>query len=526
MIEPSPVSGAGPGTGLLHQVSRSVFWNTALLPIVTAAGVLLSILIRRSFGLESGVYDVVLGIANSILFYSSLGLAGSLPRFIPELQVRGGRRAATRLVWRLAWIRLGVLLPVVGILNAFAEPLAAQLNLGPEGPIYLRWISALLVARALLDYLYRALDSFLRQLSVNLLSLLNGLLDVCLAALMVGVGFRIAGVIAALSVSAVLTAIVAMVVVKKELGTVAEGPHERHEGVPSRSRIWKLSGVTYFRDLSLYFATPAFASPVLVSLLGGPEPVALFATSYFVASSTVTLVVSGFRGVYRPAFARVLAAGEHTQLQRAFDLMNKVQVLFVVPAGFGLWVMVADYLPLLYGRPFAAAVPVARVLVALLFAETALAVAVLVLWVDERYRAVLGAQFAMIVGAPLFVWVAGRFGLVPAAFVLGGSRLAVSLIGYVGARRAYDVRFPWSFAARVTLVSTAMALTLSAIRQVWGTSVVEASALTLLGVVIVLVGLRVLRVMGPNELEVLQRVSVPGKHLLVRWLSPSSTRSG
>ncbi len=120
----------------------------------------------------------------------------------------------------------------------------------------------------------------------------------------------------------------------------------------------------------------------------------LFATSYFVASSTVTLVVSGFRGVYRPAFARVLAAGEHAQLQRAFDLMNKVQVLFVVPAGFGLWVMVADYLPLLYGRPFAAAVPVARVLVALLFAETALAVAVLVLWVDERYRAVLGAQFA------------------------------------------------------------------------------------------------------------------------------------
>ena len=67
------------------------------------------------------------------------------------------------------------------------------------------------------------------------------------------------------------------------------------------------------------------------------------------------------------------------------------------------------------------------VLVALLFAETALAVPVLVLWVDERYRAVLGAQFAMIVGAPLFVWVAGSFGLVPAAFVLGGSRLAVSL---------------------------------------------------------------------------------------------------
>ena len=96
----------------------------------------------------------------------------------------------------------------------------------------------------------------------------------------------------------------------------------------------------------------------------------------------------------------------------------------------------------------------------------------------------------------------------------------------MGGRRAYDVRFPWIFTARATLVSTAMALTLSAIRQIWGTSVIEASALTLLGVVIVLVGLRVLQVMGPNELEVLQRVSVPGKHLLIRWLSPSRPRSG
>ena len=475
MIETSPGNGVTAPPGLLHQVSRSVFWNTALLPVVTAAGVLLSILIRRSFGLESGLYDVVLGIANSILFYSSLGLAGSLPKFLPELQVRGGRRSAARFVWRLAWARIGVLLPVVVTLNAFAEPLAVWLNLGPDGTIYLRWASALLVARAILDFLYRALDSFLQQLSVNLLSLLNGLLDACLAALAVAIGFRIAGVIAALGVSAVVTASVAIVVVRKQLGTVPEEPVDRSEPTLSFARIWKLSSVTYLRDLSLYFATPAFASPVLVSMLGGPEPVALFATGYFVASSTVTLVVSGFRGVYRPAFARVLAAGEPAQLQRAFDLMNKVQVLIVVPAGFGLWVMVADYLPLLYGQPFGAAVPVARVLVALLFAETALAVAVLVLWVDERYRPVLRAQFAMIVGAPLFVWAAGRFGLVPAAFVLGGSRLAVSLIGYAGARRAYDVRFPWGFAARVTLVSLSMAVILSGIRQMWSTSVVEAA---------------------------------------------------
>ena len=156
---------------------------------------------------------------------------------------------------------------------------------------------------------------------------------------------HIAGVIAALGISAVVTAIVGHRCRKKAARHRPDEPVRRSESTPSFARIWKLSSVTYLRDLSLYFATPAFASPVLVSMLGGPEPVASSQPAYFVASSTVTLVVSGFRGVYRPAFARVLAAGDHAQLQRAFDLMNKVQVLIVVPAGFGLWVMVADYLP-------------------------------------------------------------------------------------------------------------------------------------------------------------------------------------
>jgi len=512
----------GKPAGLLHDVSRSAFWNTALLPIVTAAGVMLSILVRRSFGLESGMYDVVLGIANSILFYTGFGLAGSLQKFLPELQVRAGDQAARRLVWQLVWIRVGAVAAVLIPLNVWAEPLAVSLALGPHGPGYLRWLSALLLGRAALDILYRTLDAFLQQLSVNLLSLLSGLLDVCLVGLAVAIGLHMTGVVAALGVSAALTSIVACVVVLRRLRSLPGTPGATAVTGPSLLRVWQLSAVTYLRDLSLYFATPAFASPVLVKVLDGPGPVALFATSYFVASSTVTLVVSGFRGIYRPAFARVLATGDRGQLHRAFDLMNKLQILAVVPAGFGLGVMVADYLPLLYGEPFSGAVPIARVLIALLFAETAMAVGLVVLWVDERYRAVLAAQLVMVAGAPLFVWAAGRFGLIAAALVLGGSRLAASVLGYAVTRRMYGVQYPWAFAARVLLVSTAMAAVLSAIRQAWSTSFAEATTLTILGGGIVVVGLRVFRVMGPSEIEVLDRASIPGKRYLIRWLqSPS-----
>ena len=503
-------------TGLLQDVARSVFWNTALLPLVTCAGVLVSVLVRRRFGVESGLYDVALGIANSILFYSGLGLAGSLPRFLPELQLRGGRLAAARLVVRLGALRLAIVIAILFPLNIWADPLAGALNLGSDGATYLHLLSALLIGRAALDFAYRTLDSFFQQLAVNVLSLLHGMLDLCLIALAVFMGWSMAGVIGALGISAILMAIVTSTVVVRYL--LALPPPERPaEHKPSPSRIWKLSGVTYLRDLSLYFATPAFASPVLVTTLGGPEPVALFATSYFIASSTVTLVVSGFRGVYRPAFAHVIAAGDRAQLHRAFDLMNKVQILAVVPAGLGLTVMVADYLPLLYGEPFAAAVPVARALVVLLFAETAMAVGLLVLWVDERYRPVLGAQLVMIAGAPLFVWTAGRFGLLAAALVLGGSRLASSIVGYLMAQRTYGVRYPWAFAARVMFVSLVMAAVISALRRGWGTSMAEAATLTVLGVAIVVTGLRAFKVIGPGELEILGRTGIPGKAWLLRW---------
>ena len=95
---------------------------------------LLSVLVRRSFGLESGYYDVALGVANSILFYSSLGLSGSLPKFIPELQFAGGRRAAAQLIVRLGIdSSRGRRSRLVLALNVWAEPLARALDLGPDG---------------------------------------------------------------------------------------------------------------------------------------------------------------------------------------------------------------------------------------------------------------------------------------------------------------------------------------------------------------------------------------------------------
>jgi hypothetical protein len=64
-----------------------------------------------------------------------------------------------------------------------------------------------------------------------------------------------------------------------------------------------------------------------------------------------------------------------------------------------------------------------------------------------------------------------------------------------------------------------MTACLVSVRAMWPTSVLEALACTALGVFVVAVGLRLFRVLGPGELDLLERASIPGRQLLVRWLS-------
>ena len=63
-------------------------------------------------------------------------------------------------------------------------------------------------------------------------------------------------------------------------------------------------------------------------------------------------------------------------------------------------------------------------------------------------------------------------------------------------------------------------LVLAAIRSVVDRSVVEAVGLTILGAVVYAAGLRVARVLGPEEIDLLERADVPGTRAALAWLAP------
>jgi len=401
----------------------------------------------------------------------------------------------------------------------FAEPLAARLLLGPAGVLYIRVLSALAIARALLELVIEGLHSNLGQLSVNVLTLLQSFCEPLFIGLALAFGYGVAGVVGALAVAAMLLTAIGASLLARTLAAIPPRNSRPTADVWRDGPFWRFAVFTYVYELSLYFGGPDFCRTVLGAALGDTSEVALFSVGYYVALMVVVLMVSGFRGVYRPMFARIRVGGDPEQLRRAFEAVSKVQIALLMPAAVGLEVMMSDYVPLLYGHTFDAAVPVARLLVVFLFTETAFNLGNIILSIDERYRPVLCAQALLVIAAPLFLWTAGRFGLLAAVSVLGGARVGSVVIGYLVSRALYGVRFPWSFAARAAFVSAAMGILLAAARALAPRSIVATTGITVCGALLFVAIARAARLFGPDEIELVRRSRIPGRAWLLAWIS-------
>ncbi len=527
--EPLDADGGDQPT-LTEQTTRAAFWNAILLPALAALNLAFSIVVRRSFGLYAGVYDTALGVVASLMLITSLGISTSLTKFLPELTDRGGPPVAVVFLRRVGIARLLLLGVAIVPLNLFAPQIADRLNMGESGVLLLRLVSVLVFARALIDLSVKTLNAFFGQLRSNLVALLQAVLDFVLVGAAVYQGYQIDGVFGMVVVSSAVAAMVGVTFARTVMSGLPDSEHgsafrpvDKAATLAAvrdeRSRWATFAVFTFGFELSLYFSSKGFSSPALAIILG-PEKVAIFAAAFNLAFMTVGLMVASFRGLYRPMFAHLRTRDDPDQLRRAFVAITKAQLVVLVPAGFGLTIMAGDYLPLMFGAPYAPAVAVARVLVPLFYIQTAFNLGMIWLSIDERYRAVLWTQALLVVAAPFFLIVAGSHELVWAAALFGVTRVVVAVVGYLLCHRDYGFRFPWRFALKVTIIAALMGLLLAALRNYWSTSLLQAFALTSLGAVFYLVALRVARVLGAEEIELLERSAVPGKRLALAWLAP------
>jgi O-antigen/teichoic acid export membrane protein len=509
---------------LLKQASRAAFWNAVMLPVLSVLNLAFAVLIRRRFGLFSGVYDVLMGLMQAVLRYSALGIPTSLTKLLPDVGATRGASGLRKFLWRAALVRFVALGACVAALWLFRGPLVVHFKLGADGVLYLQLVTGLMIGRAVIELTAKVLNTFFAQIWTNGLALLQAVLDIALVAAALLLGYGMAGVLSALAMSAGVVAILSIGCAVVRVRRIDErGLKERQtaladaeNALPARARFTLF---TYIFELSLLFVGMGFAAPALAKVLT-PADVALFGVAFRLSIMSVGLVVTGFRGLYRPLFARLRLRDDLGQLQHAFTVVTKAQLVLLLPAGVGLVIMCGDYIPLLFGVEFLPAVQIAWVLVAFMYAETAFNLPVIILSVDEQYRAVFVSQSVMVLAAPFFLLAAATVGLVGAGVVFGVARLASALCAYAYCRARYGIRFPWGFAGRVARVSLPMGGLLAFARLFVATSVFEAVALTLAGVITFAIGVRMTRMLTTEEADVFRRSSMPGHALMLNILAP------
>ena len=517
----SPVS-------LVGQVSRAALWNTVLSPVLGVLNIAFAVLIRRRFGLFSGVYDVLLGLTATLVQYSGVGIGTALLKFLPEVSgTLGG--SLRRFLRDAVLVRMFLLSLVLVPLNLFVEPVVQALELGPSGRLYVGLVSGLALARALLELMLRTLNAFFAQMWSNLITVLQAVLELAVAGTMLALGYQMGGVIASLLAAGAVAAFFGVGSTLRQLAHLETARDTDRPGLPASGpsdlwfsgegrRFFRFSFVTYVFGLSGYFTGMGFVAPALAVVLS-TEEVALFATAYKLSFTTVGLVVASFRGIYRPLFARVRVRNDRAQLQRTFAVVSKAQLVVLLPAGLGLTVMAGDYIPLLFGAEFTPAVPLVWLMAGFMYATTAFNLSGIVLSLDEQYRAMAWVRAPMLLAVPLFLFASVQGGILPASIVFGAMGLLTELLSYAFCHRLYGFRFPWRFAARVGLVSVIMAAVLAVARTMWTTSLVEAVTLTVAGAAVFFVGLRLNHVLGLDELRLLRRTELPGHIWLVNWLA-------
>ena len=510
------------GRRLLPSVASSLFWNATLLPVVTFINLGASILIRRTFGLESGVYDVLVGISSTLLAYSSLGLPGTLPRFILDLEATVGMWPTVAFVRRVALLRMGLFVIPLLLLNAMTARVSAAFQLGEHGAFLLHAVTVLALGRAALDLADRTLHGLMAHRASNVI---RGLQGVAVLVLVVairrwegGIGALVIGTGAIALVAASLGGHVALGLArssdKRQLGP--DPVRQSGEFSPGLSvgRFWNFALLLYFGTVSGYFSGAGFASATLGIVSDGVEAVTLFNTGHQIPLMVSVVLLGGFQGLYVPLFGRLISTPD--RLRTGYQEVIKVYAILLIPAGAGLLVMLGDYIPLLYGQAFSPAVPIARILTVVIFVIAFLGLGGIVLTAAELSRPVASAQMLLVLGAVPFVLAASTGDLVLTAMIFPAGRLLASGAKHLIARRRFELRFPVAFVARVTLPSLVMIAVLIPSRSFLGTSWLEAILLTVVGAAVAVIGMRMIRVLGPRELDLLERAELPGARVLVR----------
>jgi O-antigen/teichoic acid export membrane protein len=409
------------------------------------AGFVGSVIATRLLGPEGiGVLTYAVWCIIVAAMVADLGIGVVLRRFVPNLRAEGKHHEAEGLIGASA--RLSLLAVIIGSLALFgwlhwparsvmetaagASPLALSLL-----------VVAGFVGRRMADLYMCCLQGDQRFGALARLSLLTALIQVVTT--VVGAwAYGVVGALAAYAIGTALPAFLGAGLLRKKAGV----------GKGLRSRVVRFGLTSWSADV---IGTLAWSRSVIVFV---ERYIGIRAVGLFSAASTITAMATELPALLPSALLPYLGEKHgldaRQQIDRAYRTMTGVVALVALPSCVGLAAIAPVLVPLLFGSQFAAAAPVAQVLMI----PTAIYVVAVsttnLIYSTGRNSIVLISNIIGLAGtivlAVLFI---PRFGLVGAALSRAVVQLTVDGIHVWYASRKLGFSPPYRALGAITLAS-------------------------------------------------------------------------
>jgi O-antigen/teichoic acid export membrane protein len=503
---------------LAPRVGEAMVWNTLAAPLKAAATLLTSVVLARMLGARDyGVYTILLSIIATVGQYTDLGINRSLPRYVPQAEVRLGRGGVEALLRDVLAVKATLAaLGVVGLV-AGADRLNAWFGLDRADRPWIEIVCAIFVLEVFREIALRVLNSYFRQKLTNGLELATLAVHPAAAALVLWRGGGITGaLLVTAGTSLAGAALLWTAAVRVIVNTPARATEfDRH--ATTRSMVPHAATI-YFLLLTKYFAELSFVVFLLAWAGTGKSAIAQFSIGYKTVGVLTNLLAIPLQSVQVPLLARMDSAARPESFARVYAGLLKYLLFVLGPGVCLIWIAAPEAVRLLYGESYLPAGSLIRILMPLFALETLFNISNNVLMVKGNYREMAGLRWASLFAAPLVVAAALWSGPWAVAFVLGVTRVAIAYVSYAIAAHRHGLSFPMEFAGRVAAAALAFLVAATAAYVVVPGRLIAVAAAAGIGAVGFLVAFRLAGGFDAEEKEMLRHFPIPGMARLLRWI--------
>lgn len=497
----------------VERVGRAMSWNLVAKVARFTAAPVSYILIVRSLGEHNwGLLNVLRTVSGFAFVLVMLGSGNALLKYLPEIRVRGGFAGFTDTIRRLAliqgavWIALLVIIRFGGgALRSFFGEQSTRFTL------YAQFAVAFVAFEVLMTLSMNALQAWYETRRMGVVIIIGNVFYLILIMLFLAFGWGIMGVLLA---GAVINAGMFAALAPQVRGLA----RAEHRGSTVTS-----SGLGMVLRFSLPFVATGILNQIVwrhseVIFLGhyaGVEAAGHFGLAYrtpqmlleFIPLAIWPIVMAGTSEAY---------SRDSASLSRAIDLYYRLLFILVMPVAALGFAFARPLVPILFGDAMLPAAPFTQlffVVFSYSFLYTPLSMALYVM--EKSWVNMLVFAFLAVVNIGLDLAFIPRFGLWGAFFPVAFALVLGVIVFYAVLRRMRpDVTVPFRFILRCYAAALPTGLLVFTAAH-WGS--ITALAIQIpVGIALLVLGFRWMRVIGEGERRLIMRLPIPLKERILK----------